>query len=139
MFYFATFSLIMHLRGLLRNKRNRDIHETPDTGVPWLVLIAQSPKAAIALEIVLCMCAVWFYFPATPLRVPPGRIEDPELFAFGSAIASVFALTLWNAIHNRVPKVEILQKGGMQYKPIRAKTHKVRLPSVKEMMAEMGD
>jgi hypothetical protein len=84
------------------------------------------------------MCAVWFYFPATPLRVPPGRIEDPELFAFGSALASVFALTLWNAIHNRVPKVEILQKSGMQYKPVRAKAHKVRLPSVKELTEQLA-
>jgi hypothetical protein len=133
-FSIAAISLLMHLRGLLRNRRNRDIYEIPDTGVPWLVLVAQHPKAAFALETVISLCIVWSYFPATPLRIPPGTWENPELIAGVSALLGVAGLTLWNAVHSRVPKVNVLQREGLTYNPVRQQSHRgPRLLSVQEL------
>ena len=81
------------------------------------------------LEIVIAMCVIWFYFPKTPLRMP--LWEDSGTIAGTSALVSVLALTLWNATFNRRSRNARQQ----EYKTVRAKSHSVRLPSVKELMA----
>ena len=135
-FYIAFIALLMHLRALLsgRGRRNRAIYETPETGVPWLVLVAQNPKAALVLEIGISLAVVWYYFPYTPLRLPPEPWENPEAIATLSAYLGVCGLTLWNAVHNRVPKVDIIQHHGLSFKLVRQQSHRrPRLPSVKEL------
>jgi hypothetical protein len=135
-FYIAFISLLMHLRALLsgRGRRNRAIYETPETGVPWLVLVARNPKAALVLEIGISLAVVWIYFPYTPLRIPPEPWANPDAIATLSAFLGVCGLTLWNAVHNRVPKVDIIQPHGLSFKLVRQQSHRrPRLPSVKEL------
>ena len=110
----AGMALFIHLRYIGRSAKFREFYKTPDTGVPWLVLGTQTPKGAMFLEIVIAMCVIWFYFPKTPLRMP--LWENSGTIAGTSALVSVLALTLWNAILNRRPR-EARQR---EYRPVRA-------------------
>jgi hypothetical protein len=126
----AGMALLIHLRSWGRHARYRDMYKTPDTGVPWLLMATQTPKGAMALEVVIAMAVIWFYFPKTPFRVPPGAWENPGIIGGTAAFVSVAGLTLWNAILNRRPR------GGrhQEYTPVRAQSHKgPRLPSVQEL------
>jgi len=128
----AGMALFIHLRHMGRNASFRDFYKTPAVGVPWLILGTKTQKSAMFLEIVIAMCVVWFYFPKTPFRHP--YWENAETIGATVALVSVFGLTLWNAVLNRKPR-EVQQ----QYKAVHAHSHKVRLPSVKQMMEELGD
>ena len=56
-FLFAILGVLYHLRAVWRGRsaRYRDFYTTPDAGVPWLIMVAQTPKATQLLEYVLMM------------------------------------------------------------------------------------
>ena len=56
-FLFATLGVLYHLRAVWRGRsaRYRDFYTTPDAGVPWLIMVAQTPKATQLLEYVIMM------------------------------------------------------------------------------------
>ncbi len=84
------------------------MYQTPDTGVPWLVIVAQKPKAALVLEL-LIVAAFIFFLHATPLNVPPTTKIRPEVQAWmyqnALTIANIYAalglggLLLWDLVH----------------------------------------
>jgi hypothetical protein len=53
-FLFAVLGVLYHLHAVWRGRsaRYRDFYTTPDAGVPWLIMVAQTPKATQLLEYV---------------------------------------------------------------------------------------
>jgi hypothetical protein len=126
----AGMAFFIHLRSWGRHAHYRDMYKTPDTGVPWLLMATQTPKGAMALEVVIAMAVIWFYFPQTPFRLPPGPWENPGIIGGMAAFVSVAGLTLWNAILNR----RLRQGSQQEYMPVQAQSRKgPRLPSVQEL------
>ena len=66
--------MLYHLRCTWnrRSARNREFYNMPDTGVPWLVLVAQTPKAAQFLESLIMMAFVVYMVRYGNLVYPPG-------------------------------------------------------------------
>ena len=55
-------AVVQHLRSLWRasTSHNQQTYNTPETGVPWLAIIAQNRKRAQFLEYVIMMAFVWY-------------------------------------------------------------------------------
>ena len=69
--YLATFpALLYHLRMLGRSARYREAYGTPDTGIPWLIIVARTEKAAYALEVAI-IGAFMLYMDAYGVMVYP--------------------------------------------------------------------
>ena len=110
--------MLYHLRSMWRGRsaRYRDFYTTPESGVPWLIMVAQTPKAAQLLEYVIMMAFLFYMmsyghlvYPHEFRALPPAWqawLSDPanaELFSAAYAISAMFGLSLWNLIASGVP------------------------------------
>jgi hypothetical protein len=151
-FLFATLGVLYHLRSVWRGRsaRYRDFYTTPDAGVPWLVMVAQTPKATQLLEYVIMMAFLIYMmsyghliYPREFRELPPtwqGWLADPgnaELFSAAYAISAMFGLSLWNLIASGVPLWKSRTANAETYPYVREASHSSpRLPSVKELADE---
>ena len=114
----ATVAMLYHLRCTVNRSsaRYRDFYNAPDTGVPWLVIVAQTPKAAQVLEYVIMMVFLFYMmqygnlvFPREFGALPPAweawlsRPANAELFSVAYAVSAMFGFSLWNLIASGVP------------------------------------
>jgi hypothetical protein len=145
-------AMVWHLRSLFsrRSSRNREIYQTPDTGVPWLVIVAQKPKLALALELGI-VAAFIFFLHETPLNVPPTTNIRPEVQAWmyqnALTIANMYAvlsfggLFLWNLVHftQKAPSRDEMRQ-GIKFNSVRQQSHSTpRLQSIKDMVNQYED
>lgn len=133
-----------------RSAHYRDFYNTPDSGVPWLVIVAQTPKAAQALEYVIMMALLFYMkgygqliYPREFGALPPAWqvwLADPgqaELFAVAYAISAMFGLSLWNLIASGAPLWKPKTSKTEAYPYVREASHSSpRLPTVKELADE---
>jgi hypothetical protein len=151
-FLFATLGVLYHLRAVWRGRsaRYRDFYTTPDAGVPWLIMVAQTPKATQLLEYVIMMAFLIYMmsyghliYPREFRALPPawqGWLADPgnaELFSAAYAISAMFGLSLWNLIASGVPLWKSRTANAEAYPYVREASHSSpRLPTVKELADE---
>ena len=151
-FLFATLGVLYHLRSVWRGRsaRYRDFYTTPVAGVPWLIMVAQTPKATQLLEYVLMMAFLIYImsyghliYPREFLALPPAwqawlsAPGNAELFSAAYAISAMFGLSLWNLIASGVPFRKPRTANADTYPYVREASHSSpRLPSVKELADE---
>ena len=132
--------------------RNREISTTPDTGVPWLVIVAKTKKAAQFLEFVI-MGAFLYYmmqygtlvYPAEFGALPPAWqawLADgihAELFIFAYFGLSMCGLAFWSLLEAGVPLWKPKTPTSADaYQHVQEVSHATpRLPSVKELADEL--
>ena len=141
---------VWHLRGMLfrRTGMSRRMYQTPDTGVPWLVIIAQQPKLALMLELGI-VAAFIFFLHASPVVEPLTTKLRPEVQAWmyqnALTIANLYAmagfagLLLWDLVHftQRMPARDEMRQ-GIKFNTVRPKSHRTpKLPSVKDMIDDL--
>jgi hypothetical protein len=145
--------MLYHLRSAWhrRSARYRDFYNTPESGVPWLVMVAQTPKAAQLLEYVIMMAFLFYMksyghlvYPREFGALPPAWqawLADPanaELFSAAYAISAMFGLSFWNLIASGVPLWKPKTSNAEAYPYVREERHaSPRLPSVKELADEL--
>jgi hypothetical protein len=151
-FLCATLGMLYHLRSIWRGRsgRSRDFYNTPDSGVPWLVMVAQTPRAAQFLEYVIMMGLLFYMmsyghlvYPREFGALPPAWQPwlsvpaNAELFSAAYAISAMFGLSLWNLIASGVPLWKPRTTNAEAYPYVREASHSSpRLPSVKELADE---
>jgi len=152
-FLLATLGVLYHLRSVWRGRsaRYRDFYTTPDSGVPWLVMVAQTPKATQLLEYVIMMAFLIYMmsyghliYPREFRALPPAwqawlsAPGNAELFSAAYAISAMFGLSLWNLIASGVPLWKSRAANAEDYPYVREASHSSpRLPSVKELADEL--
>jgi hypothetical protein len=149
----AAVAMLYHLRCIWnrRSARNREIYNMPDTGVSWLVLIAQTPKAAQFLESLIMMAFLVYMVRYGNLVYPPGfgalppawkawlsRPGHAELFSVVYALGAMVGLSFWNVIASGAPLWKPKAAPSIEaYPTVReARRTPPRLPSVKELADE---
>ena len=152
-FLFSTLGMLYHLRSAWRGRsgRYRDFYHTSDSGVPWLVIVAQTPKAAQFLEFVI-MTAFLYYmkdyghlvYPQEFGALPPAWqawLSDPAhagLFFAAYVMSAMFGLSLWNLSTSGVPLWKPKTSNAEPYPHVREASHTPpRLPSVKELADDL--
>jgi hypothetical protein len=149
----AAVGMLYHLRlvWMRRGARYRDFYNTPESGVPWLVLVAQTPKWAQLLEYVIMMAFLYYMmgyghlvYPREFGALPPAWqawLSDPanaELFSAAYAISAMFGLSLWNLIASGVPLWKPKTANAEAYPYVREASHtSPRLPTVKELADDL--
>jgi hypothetical protein len=151
-FLFAVLGVLYHLRSVWRGRsaRYRDFYTTPDAGVPWLIMVAQTPKATQLLEYVLMMAFLIYMmsyghliYPRDFRALPPdwqawlSAPGNAELFSAAYAISAMFGLSLWNLAASGVPFRKSSTANAETYPYVREASHSApRLPTVKELADE---
>ena len=151
-FLFATLGVLYHLRAVWRGRsaRYRDFYTTPDAGVPWLIMVAQTPKATQLLEYVIMMAFLIYMmsyghliYPREFRALPPdwqawlSAPGNAELFSAAYAISAMFGLSLWNPIASGMPLRKPKTADAETYPYVREASHSSpRLPTVKELADE---
>jgi hypothetical protein len=148
MIYVLAAALVWHLRSMIfrGGGRFRLVYDTPDTGVPWLVIVTKNPKLALALELSV-VAAFIFFLHETPVNVPVSNIR-PEVQAWmyqnARMMANVYAamgfggLFLWNLVHftQKAPSRDEMRQ-GLKFNSVRQQSHGTpRLQSIKDMVNE---
>lgn len=146
-------AILYHLRGAWRasTSHNQQTYGTPETGVPWLVIIAQNPKRALALEFAIITIFIFFLFNYGNIVYPRGfaalpqalqawlsQLSNASLFAGINAISMLFAFSLWNLATSGKPLWRTkTDPSADSYRHVREQSHSPpRLPSVKELADE---
>ena len=150
-------AVLQHLRSLWRasTSHNQQTYNTPETGVPWLAIIAQNRKRAQFLEYVIMMAFVWYManygrivYPPKFLTLSPAwrswfiNPSNASTFTLLLAVATVFTYGLWNVAVSGVPffRPREAPTGESPYRHVREESHRSpRLPSVKELSDDIGD
>jgi hypothetical protein len=151
-------AVMQHLRSIWRatTSHNQQTYKTPETGVPWLVIIAQNKQRALFLEYLIMTLFVWYmanygrivYGPKFLTLSPDWRTwfinpSNAETFALLLGIATPFAYGLWNVAVSGVPFFrprEAATGGASPYRHVREESRRSpRLPSVKELSDNIGD
>ena len=157
LFPVALLAVLYHLRTAWRSStsHNQQTYNTPETGVPWLVIIAQNRKRAQFLEYLIMTAFVWYLAYYSRITYPPGFLTlspawrawfmtgtNAWTFAFLCALGTLFAYSLWNLAVSGVPFLRPRQAatGESPYRHVRAESHRSpRLPNVKELSDDIGD
>jgi hypothetical protein len=152
--YLATFpALLYHLPMLGRTARYREAYGTPDTGIPWLVIVARTEKAAYVLEIVI-ITAFIAYMDAYGAMIFPSEfgtlnpawqdwLSEPghaERFAFAYATTGMFGLVFWIQLHCGLPLGKPkTDAGAVAYQDVRDIRRRTppKLANVKELSEEL--
>ena len=148
----AVLAAVYHLRSLWRanTSHNQQTYDTPETGVPWLVLIARNPKRAVCLEIAIIFLSIYYLIDSGNLIRPPGFGTLPPglqewletgshagIFAFLFALATPFAYMTWHQAVSGVPfwperKPKVRPSSTNRH--VRVQNHALpELPNVKEL------
>ena len=151
-FLFAVLGVLYHLRAVWRGRsaRYRDFYTTPDAGVPWLIMVAQTPKATQLLEYVIMMAFLIYMmsyghliYPREFRALPPdwqawlSAPGNAELFSAAYVISTMVGLSLWNAIASGMPLRKPKTANADTYPYVREASHSSpRLPTVKELADE---
>jgi len=152
LFPLATVGLLYHLRSMWsrRSARYREFYNTPGTGVPWLVIVAQTPKVTQLLEFIIMMAFLYYMriygnlvYPPEFGALPPAwktwlsRPAQAELFSAAYAISAMVGLAFWNVIASGAPMWKPKASNTEAYPYVReARRSPPRLPTVKELADE---
>ena len=151
--YLATFpALLYHLRMLGRAARYREAYGTPETGIPWLVIVARTEKAAYVLEIAIVV-AFLMYMDAYGVMVYPSEfgtldpawqawLREPgqaEMFAFAYGATGMFGLVFWKQLHSGLPlwKPRADTSADAHHDVRDIKRPSPKLPSAKELADDL--
>ena len=145
--------MLYHLRCAWnrRSARYREVNNTPESGVPWLVIVAQTPKATQLLEYVIMMAFLYYMqseghlvYPREFGALPPAweawlsHPANAELFSAAYAVSAMFGLSLWNLIVSGVPLWKPKTSTAEAYPYVREERRTApRLPTVKELADEL--
>jgi hypothetical protein len=150
-------AVLYHLRTAWRGgtSHNQQTYNTPETGVPWLAVIAQNRKRAQFLEYLIMTAFVWYLASYGRIVYPPGFLTlspawrtwfiSPNHawnFAILSALGALFSYSLWNLAVSGVPFLRPREPASSEspYRHVREESHRSpRLPSVKELSDDIGD
>jgi hypothetical protein len=156
LFPIALLAILYHLRSLwrARTSHNQQTYGTPETGVPWLVIVAQNPKRAFALECAIIAAFIYYLanygnmvypreFGALP-QAWQAWLSQPfnaSLFGGINALWMLFAYSLWNLAVSGKPlwhSSTASSSGTYQY--VREENHSApKLPSVKDLSDDLGN
>jgi hypothetical protein len=148
-------AVLQHLRSLWRGStsHNQQTYKTPETGVPWLAVIAQNRRRAELLEHLIMGAFIWYmanygrivYAPGFLTLSPAWRawfMSNAWTFAILCGLGMLFSYSLWNVAVSGVPFFRPRQAdtGESPYRHVREESHRSpRLPSVKELSDDIGD
>jgi hypothetical protein len=149
-------AVLYHLRSAWRSRtsHNQQTYGTPETGVPWLVIIAQNPKRALALEFAIITIFIFFLFNYGNIVYPRGFGALPQAlqawlsspsnvkaFAGINAFWMLFAYSLWNLAVSRVPLWRPRTAPSSDaYQYVREANHNPpKLPSVKDLSDDLSN
>jgi hypothetical protein len=146
-------AILYHLRSAWKasTSHNQQTYGTPETGVPWLVIIARNPKRAFALECAIITAFIYYLanygnvvypreFGALPQAWQAWLSEPFNASLFGgiNALWKLFAYSLWNLTTSGKPLWRsTAAPAADSYRHVRQENHSLpRLPSVKELAQE---
>ena len=158
LFPVSVLALLYHIRLLFRGgtSHNQQTYDTPETGVPWLVIVARSPKRALLLELSIIALAAWYMARYGNLVYPPGFRHLPEglqawlaaehgalVFVFQWTYGTILIYMLWHQAVSGVPfwpegKPRIRMNSASRY--VRVQDRPLpQLPGAKELSDDLGE
>jgi hypothetical protein len=101
----SAIALLYHLRLLWRaqTSHNQQTYNTPEAGVPWLVIIARNPRAAYALECAVIVGFIAFMSFYGRLMLRGFQPATASIVAVILALWMPFSYALWNLAVSGVP------------------------------------
>ena len=149
-------AVIWHLRALWRanTSQNQQTYNTPETGVPWLVIVTRNPQYAYGLECAIIVGFIFLMFGYGNLMYPRGFLSLPpflqallaspsnaKVFAGLNALWMAFAYALWNLAISGKPLWPTRAAPRTEpYQHVREQTHTPPpLPSVKDLSDDLGN
>jgi hypothetical protein len=147
-------AIVYHLRTAWRGhtSHNQQTYNTPETGVPWLVIVAQNPKRAFALECAIVTAFVFYManygnivYPREFGALPQAwqawlsQLSNATLIAGINALWMLFAYPLWNlAVSGKPLWRSSTAARADTYQYVREANHSPpRLPSVKNLSDDL--
>jgi hypothetical protein len=138
-------AVVWHLRALWRanTSQNQQTYDTPETGVPWLVIVTHNRQYAFGLECAIIVVFIFYMANYGRLILPPGvqSHTTAKAFAWISAIWMLFSYSLWNAIVSGKPLWPTRATPPREpYQHVREETHTPPpLPSVKDLSDDLSN
>jgi hypothetical protein len=149
-------AVLYHLRPARRGRtsHNQQTYDTPETGVPWLVIIAQNPRRALALEFAIITAFIFYMANYGNIVYPRGfaalspawqawlsSLSHAKAFAAITAMWMLFAYSLWNlAVSGRPLWRPSTAPRSDTYPHVREENHSPpRLPSVKDLSDDLSN
>jgi hypothetical protein len=136
-------AVIWHLRALWRanTSQNQQTYDTPETGVPCLVIVTRNRQYAVGLECAIIVLFIFFMANYGRLIVPYGfqSLTTARALTWISAIWMLFSYTLWDGIVSGKPLWPTRASPPREpYQHVREQEHApTPLPSVKELSADL--
>jgi hypothetical protein len=142
---FSFVAVIWHLRALWRasTSQNQQTYGTPETGVPWLVIVTRNPQYAFGLECAVIVGFIFFMAGYGRLIIPWGfqSISTAKAIAWLNALWMAFAYALWNlAISGKPLWPTRAAPRSEPYQHVREADHTPPpLPRVRDLSDDLND
>ena len=138
-------ALLWHLRSLWRasTSQNQQTYDTPETGVPWLVIVTRNRQFAFGLECAIITGFIVFMASYGRLILPPAwqSLSAAAAVTWINAFWMLFAYSLWNlAISGKPlwPTRAVPATDPYQY--VREQNHSSPpLPSARDLSDDLGN
>lgn len=138
-------AILYHLRSLWRagTSQNQQTYGTPETGVPWLVIVTRNPQYAFGLECAIIAGFIFFMASYGRLILPRGwqSLSTATAVTWINAIWMLFAYSLWNlAISGKPLWPTRAAPTTDPYQYVREENHTPPpLPSVRDLSDDLGN